>query len=242
MKRKRTRQVALGVMFGLIILLSAQSSLAWKINPAKWILYHKEDFEIETYEWPLELTNDGDAPIEIKLSIMEPEYVYDGNVKMPDLKWVSISKKNLEIGPESKERVLVTIDINNKSQAYNQSWEFWIFADQTAGAGNIQTDYKCRWTLQTPIRFVPIEERPGYVPWGTIMAYFGILGGAFVIIILIYKKGLLKKKSTKNKNIDKKPISMREHKKTRKVPKRIEKVGNRPQVKRDNVIRYKKKS
>jgi len=232
MKRKRTRQVAMGVMFGLIILLSAQSSLAWSINPAKWTLYHKEDFEIETYEWPMEITNDGDTPIDVKLSIMKPEYLYEGNTELPDLSWVSISKKSLTIPANSKERVLITIDIQNKTNAYNQSWEFWILADQTAGAGNIQTDYKCRWTLQTPTRFVPIEERPGYIPWGTIMTVFGILGGAFVILILAFKKGMFSKKKQKS---EEQPISMREQKK-------IEREEKRLQAKKDNVIKYNKKS
>jgi len=229
---KYMSKISIVVMFGLLFLLSAQSSLAWSINPAKWTLYHKDDFEMEVYEWPMELTNDGDSPITIRLSIIEPEYLYEGNKKIPNLEWVSIDKNEIEIPPNSKERTIITMDIKNTTEAYNQSWEFWILANQIAGSGNIRTDYKCRWTLQTPVKYVPIEERPGYVAWGTIAMYFGIIAAAFVLILAIYKKGLF---SSKKKEKKERPVSMREQR-------MIERMEQKPAPKKtNNIIRYKKK-
>lgn len=225
-------KISIVVMFGLLVLLSAQSSLAWSINPAKWTLYHKDDFEMEVYEWPMEMTNDGDSPITVRLSIIEPEYLYDGNSKFPNLEWISINKEEIEIPANSKERAIITMDITNTTDAYNQSWEFWILANQIAGSGNIRTDYKCRWTLQTPVRYVPIEERPGYVAWGTIAMYFGLIGGAFVLILAIYKKGFFSKRPTKEKE---KPVSMREQNKIIKESMGAKKTKN-------NVIKYKKET
>jgi hypothetical protein len=233
--KNKNRILRIGLMLGLIILLSVPSTLAWSINPAKWTLYHKEDYEIEKYEWPLELKNDGEAPIDVKLSVMEPEYLYEGNERIPDLDWVSISKKNLTIEPKSKERVFVTIEIENKSEAYNESWEFWILADQTAGAGNIQTDYRCRWTLITPEQYVPVEERPGYippVPWSLIIGMLGTMAGIVVVISILYKKDVFKKK---------KPSAEIKSKREQKEVKVEKEEEEKPKASKSKVVKYNKR-
>jgi hypothetical protein len=178
------------------MLLGAQTAMSWSINPAKWTLYHVDDYEIEPYEWPIEITNDGDSPITVKLSVKEPEKTYAGFEPMPDLDWVDINKTTLEVPANSKMRTEVYLDIENASENYGQSWEFWIFADQTAGAGNIQTDYNCRWMVKTPKEYVPIWERPGYIHWPTVIGIMVAGLGGVAAVIVWAKNGKKKKKKT----------------------------------------------
>jgi hypothetical protein len=230
------RNIAImGIVLGLMILLTAQSSLAWSINPAKWTLYHREDFEIEVYEFPIEIKNDDDTPIAVKLSIIKPEYLYDGNTEFPNLEWITIDGAQINVAPNSKERALIKIDIGNHSGAYNQSWEFWIHSTQTEGSGNIRTNYNCRWTLQTPMNYVPLEERPGFVDWGNISIMFAVILGSFVIFFILYKRGIFSKKPkpTSAEAKTEKNTSMRKNKKIGTDKKKQEKQPS-------SVIKYKK--
>lgn len=232
------RNIAImGIVLGLMVLLTAQSSLAWSINPAKWTLYHREDYEITTYEFPIEIKNDDETPIAVKLTIRNADYLYDGNTMFPNLEWISIDREVVNVAPNSKERALITINVANHSEAYNQSWEFWIHAAQTEGSGNIRTNYNCRWTLQTPIRFVPLNERPGYVAWSTILTAFGVVGGIFAVVLILFKKGTFSKKpviQTSGNKQESKPVSMREQKREIAMEKKPE------TKKKPSVIRYKK--
>jgi hypothetical protein len=230
--------IIMGIVLGLMVLLTAQSSLAWSINPAKWILYHRDDFEIEVYEFPIEIKNDDDTPIAVKLSIIKPEYLYDGNTEFPNLEWITIDGAQLNVAPNSEERATIKIDVGNHTEAYNQSWEFWIHATQTEGSGNIRTNYNCRWTLQTPMNYVPLEERPGFVDWGNIAIMFGVIGGSFVIFLILYKKGIFSKKPKPELAKSEKPVSMREQKQKREPVK--PKETKQEQKKNSNVIKYKK--
>lgn len=203
----------------LSILLFSSTATAWSINPAKWVFYQREDYEIYPLTFDIEITNDADTPITVELSVIEPEELYPeekvdfpgGNEKIPDKSWIDITQKRIEIPGNSKRKIPVYIDmpesyVNNNGQNisnYNKSYEVWVFADQTAGTGNIQTDYKCRWTIQTPERYVPPKERPGYVSPANMNLYL-IIGtiAVFLIVgvVVVYKKDLFskfKKKPTK---------------------------------------------
>lgn len=193
---KRTMKSIIGFSILVCILLGAQTAIGWSINPAKWTLYHVEDYEIEPYEWPIEITNDGDAPITVKLNVKEPEKTYEGFEPMPDLDWVQINKTTLEVPANSKMRTTVFVDIDNETEHYDQSWEFWIFADQTAGAGNIQTDYNCRWMVKTPQEYVPVWERPGYIHWPTMIG-IAVIGLGGIAAVLVWAKNGKKKKKKK---------------------------------------------
>jgi len=201
MKNKTRAIIGFGIL--LCMLFSAQTAMGWSINPAKWTLYHVEDYEIEPYVWPIELTNDGDSPITVKLSVKEPEKLYDGYEVLPDFDWVEINETTMEIPANSKMRTDIYINIENESANYGKNWEFWIFADQTAGAGNIQTDYNCRWMVKTPERYVPIWERPGYIHWPTVaaIAIAGMGGIAAIIIWAKNSKKNKKKTPTKAKHV-----------------------------------------
>jgi hypothetical protein len=237
MKKTRTA-IIVGIVLGLTILLTAQSSLAWSITPAKWTLYHKNDFEIKTYQFPIEIVNDVDTPITVALTIKKAEYMYDGNTQFPNLEWISIDKPNLEVPGNSKARAMITINIKNQTSAYSQSWEFWIHAAQTAGAGNIRTNYNCRWTLQTPTRYIPLEERPGYIAWDTIIMIFGILGGIVIVIFFLFKKGIFSKKPKPVLAEVEAKLEMPEPKRERK---KIGMTQKKPVPKKNaNVIKYKK--
>jgi hypothetical protein len=235
-------------MLGLIVLLCVPSIAAWSINPAKWTIYAKDDYEITPKVWPLELTNSGNSTMSVTLSIKQPEYTYDGFTAMTNLSWVSINETNLEIPANSKKTVSISINIANASANYNQSMEFWIFGDQTAGAGNIQTDYNCRWMYISPTRYVPMDQRPGYIPWNIVIAIIGILAGISAVAFLLAKRGMFRRKKPTTQ-----PASMRERKKQKiefkKEEKNVPMAGNIPTqngpapvgINGNNIIKYKKK-
>ena len=234
MKKKNIIKII--ALLGLVVLLISPSISAWSINPAKWPLYHKKDYEIEPYEWPMEIENDADTPITVSLTIIEPKYLYEGHTALPNLEWVTIETAELIIPPKGKKTTMIHIDIQNTTEAYNQSFEFWIFADQTEGAGNIQTDYNCRWMVITPERFVPMNERAGYVDWGMIYIIFAALAGVAAVMIILFKKVIFNKKP---KSEDK-PISMRAQKTNpiKPVPQPV--TQQAPKKSNDNVIKIKR--
>jgi flagellar basal body-associated protein FliL len=247
MRKKALTMIA---MLGLIVLLCVPAVGAWSINPAKWTLYARTatDYEITPKVWPLELTNDGNSSISVTLSIKEAEYTYDGFVKMPDLSWVSIDETDIVIPAHETKRVTVSVDVTNASQNYNQSMEFWIFADQTAGAGNIQTDYNCRWMYISPVRYVPIDQRPGYIPWNIVIAIVGILAGVAAVAFILARRGMFRRKKPTTQ-----PASIREQKKQAKEIKRTNEktpVANNTPIANspapvgsngNNIVKYKKK-
>jgi hypothetical protein len=233
-------------MLGLIVLLCAPSVLAWNINPARWVLYHKDDYELTPYVWEMELENTADAPMVVKLSVMQPEYLYNGTngmpvtTALPDLSLVTINKTELRMGAHEKQRVTVDINLLNVSENYNQSFEFWIFADQTEGAGNIQTDYNCRWVVQTPTRWVPYDQRAGYVaPWIMPLVVIVVVG-VIVAFALILKMPSRRPIAQANGN---KAIRAQKHKEQPKREVVVEKQKPSKLVNKNNgstLIKYKK--
>lgn len=197
-------------VLGLIIIFCVPSIGAWGINPAKWTIYARTstDFEITPKVWPMDIINDKNSSISVTLSIIPPQYTYDGFTAMTNLSWVSLSETDLVVPANSTKRVEITIDVTNASENYNQSMEFWIFADQTAGAGNIQTDYNCRWMYMSPVRYVPIDQRPGYIPWNIVIAIIGILAGISAVAFILARRGMFKREKPAKQS-----ASMREQKK-----------------------------
>ena len=184
----------------------------------------------------------------MKLNVIPPEYTYDGFIPMSNLSWVSISETNLTIPAHTNKTVEVTVDVTNASQNYNQSMEFWIFADQTAGAGNIQTDYNLRWMYQSPVRYIPVDQRPGYIPWNIVIAIMGIFAGVAAVAVILARRGMFgRKKPTKQS------ASMRERKKQGMEFKKVETkapVENKIPIPNgpapvgsngNNIVKYKKK-
>jgi len=195
---------ALTVVFMLFLLVTPLAS-AWAINPAKWIFYMKEEYEIKPITFDLSLTNNETAPITIQLSIMDPEYLYEGNTPIPDKSWIEISSAGtVEVPANSEIKVPIMINIpaeytieETTYSNYNKSYEAWILADQTAGPGNIQVDYRCRWIFQTPDRYVPLSERPGYINYPLYIIIIGIILFAAVACYYLYTRRSQKPSSTR---------------------------------------------
>ena len=132
---------------------------AWSINPAKWTFYMREEPKIVPVYFDMEIKNNADSDITVHLSAIEPEKLYEeekvnfpgGNTPIPDLSWIHFSESEVIIPANSNKEIPITIDIPDNPENYNQSWEVWVYADQVSSGGNIQVDYKCRWTIQTPI-------------------------------------------------------------------------------------------
>ena len=242
-------------MLGLVVLLCAPSALAWSINPAKWILYHKDDYEIKSYDWPMEIENTADTPIALTLEPKTPEYLYNGSnggpqtIGITDFSWIYMSKTELRLEPHTKETVMVTINITNETQNYNQSFELWIFGHQTEGAGNIRTDYNCRWIVQTPVRWVPFDQRTGYVPpWImplVIIVVVGIVAGLVLAWKLPRRRHAIANGNgaSRVEEIQKHKQREQEKSKTKDVINESSKqkplMNNNP-INQPNVIRYKK--
>jgi hypothetical protein len=201
----------------LSIFLFSPTVIGWSITPAKWTFYQKEDYEIYPLTFDMEIKNDDSEPITVELTIIEPNYLYPDNEPIPDRSWIQLGESEIEVPGSSTGIFPVYIDIpesykkNGESISnYNKSYETWIHASQTGGAGNIRIDYNCRWTIQTPERYVPPEERPDYVnPFYTIIpiiiiVVFSILGFVF------YRKKTSRRKKPKSKKPKSKRKSVEE--------------------------------
>ena len=240
-------------MLGLVVLLCAPSALAWSINPAKWILYHKDDYEITTYQWPMEISNTADTPIAVTLGPETPEYLYNGTngnpvtIALPDLSWVNISETSFRLESNTSKTVTVTISVTNETQNYNQSFELWILAHQTEGAGNIRTDYNCRWIIQTPVRWVPFDQRAGYIPPWAIPLVIIIVVGIIAGLLLAWKMPRRRHAIANGNGTPKVEVAQKNKQKHQEKPKEI--INDEPKQKpvmnnnngnQPNVIRYKK--
>jgi hypothetical protein len=217
-------------------------------------LYHKDDYEITSYEWPIELTNTEDGPIRVELSIKTPEYTYNGTTSgmpkttvLPDLTWVSIEKTEFRLEVNQTAQTKIHINMTNSTEAYNQSYEFWIFANQVEGPGNIRTNYNTRWVLITPTRWVPFDQRAGYIPPWIIPLAIIVVVGIVAGLVLIWKLPR-RRHAVANGNGASKVETVQKHKQ-RKQEKPKEVINEKPKekpiannnpVNQPNVIRYKK--
>jgi len=167
------------IFFFLALLLApavAQMAEPYEINPAKWVFYLKDDYELKTIYFNFQIKNTDTGPITVSLEKIPPDYLYSeqypGVVAFPDYSWITISESEVTIpaGQTVEVPVYVTIPeqyypggATNQTPIsnYNKSYEAWFLADQTSGPGNIQVDYRCRWVFLTPIKYVPPWQRPG---------------------------------------------------------------------------------
>jgi hypothetical protein len=143
----------------------------------------------------------------VSLSVIDPKDLYSGNEPIPDKKWIELGKTEIIVPGKSTGKFPIYINIPDSYEKngvptsnYNKSYETWLFASQTAGAGNIRVDYNCRWTIQTPVRYVPPHERQGYI---NPMNLFYVIGIFLVLVIttvmVLYRNKLFKKKKTPSK-------------------------------------------
>jgi len=193
------RQVLIFFVFSLLLApVIAQGAQSYEINPAKWVFYQKDDYELKPifFNFEIKNTNTGaNGTITISLKTIPPEYLYSdqypGIVAFPDYSWITIAETKVTIPPNSTVEVPVHVNIpeqyfvNSSSTAisnYNKTYEAWFLADQTAGPGNIQTDYRCRWVFITPVKYVAPWQRPGALfPYPPEFLYAIIL----IVIVLI---------------------------------------------------------
>jgi len=179
------------ITFVMLLLLAPvilQIAQPYEINPAKWVFYMKEDYEIKPIYFNFQIKNTDNGTIKVKLSTITPEYLYSdqypGDQAFPDYSWITISESEVTVPAGQTVDVPVKVEIpaqynpNGSSTPvsnYNKTYEAWFLADQTQGAGNIQVDYRCRWVFQTPTVFVPLSERPGYINYALYVAIIGII-------------------------------------------------------------------
>jgi hypothetical protein len=154
------------------------------------------------------LENNDVTQIAVTLSVMEPEYLYEGNEPFPDWSWIDITKKDIVIPPGTTVEVPIHITIPEQYfpddseisvSNYNHSYEAWFFADQYEGGGNIQTDYRCRWSFITPMRYVPAWERPEFQTFTLPIIILIIIGIIVIILVIIWKRRIPTHKRGKTK-------------------------------------------
>lgn len=203
----------------LALLLLTTTVSAYSVNPAKWVFYQRNDYEIYPLTFNLEIKNEEDSPITVAVSIIEPKELYSGNEPLPDKSWIQLGMSEITVPAKSSANMPVYIDLPESYEKngvnisnYNKSYETWLFTQQTDGAGNIRIDYNCRWTIQTPWRYVPLEQRPGYVnPMIAVYIITGIISTIIVISVLFYRRkaqenlNKKKKKPVKSKRKSSKP-------------------------------------
>ena len=194
MKTKKIMLICITLVLGLTLFTSLTE--AYSVNPAKWKFYLKENYELQPIAFDLKVHNDENDSITVQISVIPAEYLYDNYTEIPDRSWVKLEQNTVVVPGNSDAYAHVTITIPDTYQngsmnisAYNQSFETWLFVHQTDGPGNFRTDYKCRWMIDTPLRYVPAFERPGYftMPIGII---------AVIIVVAVI---LLVRRNLKNK-------------------------------------------
>jgi len=187
------------VLFLLLVPSIVQITQSYEINPAKWVFYQKDDYELKPIFFNFEIKNTNTAAngtITISLKTISPEYLYSDQypdiVAFPDYSWITIAETTVTVPPNSTVEVPVHVNIpeqywsaNSSSTAisnYNKTYEAWFLAHQTAGPGNIRVDYRCRWVFITPTKYVAPWQRPGALfPYPPEVLYAIIL----IVIILI---------------------------------------------------------
>jgi hypothetical protein len=196
------------MMFVLFLLLApvmAQVAQPYEINPAKWVFYQREEYEMKPIFFNFQIKNTQNGTIVVSLKTIPPEYLYSdqypGIQAFPDYSWITISEAEVTIPAGQTVEVPVYVNIpeqyylNGSSSTavsnYNKSYEAWFLADQTEGPGNIQVDYRCRWVFLTPPKYVPPWERPGQLPIPYFVYYLVIIIVAVLVvcIILIKRRG-----------------------------------------------------
>ncbi len=191
------------ILFSFFLLLSpvlAQTAQPYEINPAKWIFYMKEDYELKPIYFNFIVKNTEEGPITVSLTTIPPEYLYEdqypGVVAFPNYDWITLSETEVTVPAGQTVQVPVYVNIpeqyypNGTSSTsvsnYNKSYEAWFLADQTSGPGNIQVDYRCRWVFLTPPKYVPPWERPGaLLPFPDYYLYAIIIVVIIVIVAIV---------------------------------------------------------
>lgn len=168
---------------------------AWSINPAKWTFYNVDDYELKPIVFDMEITNTDATPMKVELSLITPEYLYEGSEAFPMFSWIDITQSSVTIPGDSSVKIpiIITIPVDYEKNEtiisnYNKTYEAWIFADMVEGGGNIQVDYRCRWVFKTPLRYVPPSERAGYSDIGFYVMIFGAIILIAIVTYIVYRR------------------------------------------------------
>ena len=182
---------------------------SYSVNPAKWTVYMKEDYEITPQTgFTLTFNNDGNYSISIRLSVYnDPSKTKKGYepLSAENFSWIKFAETDFTIPPNTVYEVPIIIDIPNETVNYNRSWQFFIRVDQYAGGPHnatavFQYDYNLVWFIETPLRYVPVWERGNHTLEKSAPIFFVTV----LIIIGVYlwysysKKKKRKLKKVKN--------------------------------------------
>jgi hypothetical protein len=202
-RRQLIMILSLSLLLAPVMIQVVQS---YEINPAKWIFYQKDDYELKPIYFDFQIKNTNNGTIKVSLKTMPPEYLYadqyPGNQAFPDYSWITVAETNITIPANQTVEVPVYVNIptqyypNGTSLTavsnYNKTYEAWFIAHQTAGPGNIRIDYRCRWVFITPVKYVPPWQRkgalfpfPDEVLYSIILIIIAFL--AVVVVLLRYR-------------------------------------------------------
>ena len=187
-------------LFTLLLPTITQIAESYEINPAKWIFYNKDEYEIKPIFFNFQIKNTQNDTIQVSLKTIPPERLYSdqypGDQAFPDYSWITISEQNVVIPANQTVEVPVHVAIPTQYTPtnsttpisnYNKTYEAWFLVNQTAGPGNIHINYKCRWVFLTPTRYVPTWERKGaWFPYPDYVLYSLIGVIAIIIVVAVW--------------------------------------------------------
>ena len=181
--------------FILIILLTSVFLVVTSDSVKSEIQLWPAKLEIEISNYPddeiqyknISVTNPEKYNVTVTVDVEHPpsHRINENYSYIPDLSWVKVTPKNLDIPPKSTGFFTVHVDIPEKqrSQHYNEKWEVWaIFYEKIDG----KNESNIRVKLASKIR---IHAPPGDItqgsPYSTFIILF-VMGELFFFLVLIY--------------------------------------------------------
>ena len=157
-------------------LVLAQGETGWAISPGEvrvdGILLG------ESTTFPITIVNNKDFPLSFSMSVNlpDPSRLRPGYELIPDTSWISFSPRHIELAPDSREKITVTVTIPSEGDWGGKNYECW-FDATSERIGMLQVVLSCRLLLSTSAAYAP------GINWPLVG---GIIGGIAIVGGLIY--------------------------------------------------------
>jgi len=180
------------IIVSLILLMPTAS--AWSIDPAKWTINMLEEPEITTKHLVIRVDNCHNTTLTVIFTpFNDAELIDDGYTPLPNLSWVEIEEQQVTIPPHTKYEIPVTIEVENTTENYNKTWQFFIYADQIAGGETdgettLQFDYNLRWNIITPKTHIQLAEKSKETSFPLWVAIIILITVSAISVAIIAKK------------------------------------------------------